>query len=290
MNISHLLNPVGSGYDQDAFDRRPSCSHSPDNERHDQTGTRPQMYESRKHLTSDSVEQLEHLSFWDARYNSDSDSSNSNENNNHRNNNNDLASDTTFSHGYDHDNRYHSDSPYSRSDHAYNTHALRKSNQPPTPGEEPLSPVVKTSSVDDPERTMGLINDKRKYMKQSNGSYHEAAEAEVGHNTSHSNQSEGSTVRSPRQSQSPSEPSPNHGQLTPESPDQQRQESGSDTSDAIPTTIVFQRNADGKFRCTWPRCGKEFAVESRLSTHYRIHSGKPPYPCGYPGCTKAFHT
>ncbi|KAF9918884.1 hypothetical protein BX616_004621 [Lobosporangium transversale] len=55
-------------------------------------------------------------------------------------------------------------------------------------------------------------------------------------------------------------------------------------------TPKFERNADGKFRCTWPRCGKEFPLESRLSTHYRIHSGKPPYPCGYPGCTKAFHT
>ncbi|KAF9275851.1 hypothetical protein BGZ88_002091, partial [Linnemannia elongata] len=43
-------------------------------------------------------------------------------------------------------------------------------------------------------------------------------------------------------------------------------------------------------RCTFPRCGKEFSSESRLSTHIRIHSGKPPYPCDYPGCTKAFHT
>ncbi|KAF9345699.1 hypothetical protein BGX26_002865, partial [Mortierella sp. AD094] len=44
------------------------------------------------------------------------------------------------------------------------------------------------------------------------------------------------------------------------------------------------------FRCSWPRCGKEFTVESRLSTHYRVHSGKPLYLCGYPGCNKAFHT
>ncbi|KAI8355000.1 hypothetical protein B0O80DRAFT_450354 [Mortierella sp. GBAus27b] len=91
-------------------------------------------------------------------------------------------------------------------------------------------------------------------------------------------------------SKSPSEPLSTFGQTTPESPDQQRQESSGDTSDTAPATPKFERNADGKFRCTWPRCGKEFAAESRLSTHYRIHSGKPPYPCGYPGCTKAFHT
>ncbi|GJJ77347.1 hypothetical protein EMPS_09706 [Entomortierella parvispora] len=55
-------------------------------------------------------------------------------------------------------------------------------------------------------------------------------------------------------------------------------------------TPDFERNSDGKFRCSWPRCGKEFTVASRLTTHYRIHSGKPPYLCGYKGCEKAFHT
>ncbi|KAF9117191.1 hypothetical protein BGX27_000040 [Mortierella sp. AM989] len=55
-------------------------------------------------------------------------------------------------------------------------------------------------------------------------------------------------------------------------------------------TPDFERNADGKFRCSWPRCGKEFTVASRLTTHYRIHSGKPPYLCGYKDCQKAFHT
>ena len=49
-------------------------------------------------------------------------------------------------------------------------------------------------------------------------------------------------------------------------------------------------NLKNRIRCTFPRCGKEFSNESRLSTHIRIHSGKPPYPCDYPGCTKAFHT
>ncbi|KAK3819149.1 MAG: mszf59-1, partial [Linnemannia elongata] len=42
--------------------------------------------------------------------------------------------------------------------------------------------------------------------------------------------------------------------------------------------------------CSWPRCGKEFTVASRLTTHFRIHSGKPPYLCGYKDCQKAFHT
>ncbi|KAF9167613.1 hypothetical protein BGX20_011552 [Mortierella sp. AD010] len=51
-------------------------------------------------------------------------------------------------------------------------------------------------------------------------------------------------------------------------------------------TPDFERNADGN----WPRCGKEFTVASRLTTHYRIHSGKPPYLCGYKDCQKAFHT
>ncbi|KAG0305343.1 hypothetical protein BGZ98_004277 [Dissophora globulifera] len=55
-------------------------------------------------------------------------------------------------------------------------------------------------------------------------------------------------------------------------------------------TPHFEKNADGKFRCSWPRCGKEFTVASRLTTHYRIHSGKPPYLCGYKDCQKAFHT
>ncbi|OAQ34315.1 hypothetical protein K457DRAFT_68017, partial [Linnemannia elongata AG-77] len=45
-----------------------------------------------------------------------------------------------------------------------------------------------------------------------------------------------------------------------------------------------------RFRCSWPRCGKEFTVASRLTTHFRIHSGKPPYLCGYKDCQKAFHT
>ncbi|KAF9926060.1 hypothetical protein FBU30_004281 [Linnemannia zychae] len=54
--------------------------------------------------------------------------------------------------------------------------------------------------------------------------------------------------------------------------------------------LTFERSGDGKIRCTFPRCGKEFSNESRLSTHIRIHSGKPPYPCDYPGCMKAFHT
>ncbi|KAF9582575.1 hypothetical protein BGW38_000041 [Lunasporangiospora selenospora] len=52
----------------------------------------------------------------------------------------------------------------------------------------------------------------------------------------------------------------------------------------------FEKNADGKYRCSWPRCGKEFTVASRLTTHFRIHSGKPPYLCGYKDCQKAFHT
>ncbi|KAF9292541.1 hypothetical protein BGZ68_003447 [Mortierella alpina] len=56
------------------------------------------------------------------------------------------------------------------------------------------------------------------------------------------------------------------------------------------STPTFKRNADGKYRCTWPSCGKEFSAESRLVVHYRIHLGKPPYPCDYQGCTKAFHT
>ncbi|KAG0250435.1 hypothetical protein BG011_008342 [Mortierella polycephala] len=55
-------------------------------------------------------------------------------------------------------------------------------------------------------------------------------------------------------------------------------------------TPDFEKNADGKYRCSWPRCGKEFTVASRLTTHFRIHSGKPPYLCGYKDCQKAFHT
>ncbi|KAI8350479.1 hypothetical protein B0O80DRAFT_129813 [Mortierella sp. GBAus27b] len=57
-----------------------------------------------------------------------------------------------------------------------------------------------------------------------------------------------------------------------------------------PPTPDFEKNADGKYRCSWPRCGKEFTVVSRLTTHYRIHTGKPPYLCGYKDCQKAFHT
>ncbi|KAG0048378.1 hypothetical protein BGZ83_006660 [Gryganskiella cystojenkinii] len=62
-----------------------------------------------------------------------------------------------------------------------------------------------------------------------------------------------------------------------------------DVAESSPTPD-FERNSDGKFRCSWPRCGKEFTVASRLTTHYRIHSGKPPYLCGYKDCQKAFHT
>ncbi|KAF9955715.1 hypothetical protein BGZ72_003474 [Mortierella alpina] len=81
----------------------------------------------------------------------------------------------------------------------------------------------------------------------------------------------------PPQTPSPSQDSP--GDTV---PDQEAQESS--------PTPDFERNADGKFRCSWPRCGKEFTVASRLTTHFRIHSGKPPYLCGYKDCQKAFHT
>ncbi|KAF9929883.1 hypothetical protein FBU30_001132 [Linnemannia zychae] len=84
-------------------------------------------------------------------------------------------------------------------------------------------------------------------------------------------------VKSPSQTQSPSQDTPGDDSTDQEAPD------SSPTPD-------FERNADGKFRCSWPRCGKEFTVASRLSTHFRIHSGKPPYLCGYKDCQKAFHT
>ncbi|KAF9355287.1 hypothetical protein BGX26_006767 [Mortierella sp. AD094] len=67
-------------------------------------------------------------------------------------------------------------------------------------------------------------------------------------------------------------------------------EDGANDSFQSSPTPDFEKNADGKFRCSWPRCGKEFTVASRLTTHYRIHSGKPPYLCGYKDCQKAFHT
>ncbi|KAF9362317.1 hypothetical protein BGX34_006405 [Mortierella sp. NVP85] len=64
-----------------------------------------------------------------------------------------------------------------------------------------------------------------------------------------------------------------------------------DTSSSQPPSMPdFEKNADGKYRCGWPRCGKEFQIASRLTTHYRIHTGKPPYLCGYKDCQKAFHT
>ncbi|KAG0290386.1 hypothetical protein BGZ96_006142 [Linnemannia gamsii] len=84
-------------------------------------------------------------------------------------------------------------------------------------------------------------------------------------------------LKSPAQPQSPSQDTPGD-----ESMDQDAPESS--------PTPDFERNADGKFRCSWPRCGKEFTVASRLTTHFRIHSGKPPYLCGYKDCQKAFHT
>ncbi|KAH7057466.1 hypothetical protein BKA57DRAFT_128931 [Linnemannia elongata] len=84
-------------------------------------------------------------------------------------------------------------------------------------------------------------------------------------------------IKSPAQTHSPSQDT-----LGDESMDQDAPESS--------PTPDFERNADGKFRCSWPRCGKEFTVASRLTTHFRIHSGKPPYLCGYKDCQKAFHT
>ncbi|KAF9901447.1 hypothetical protein EC991_006095 [Linnemannia zychae] len=84
-------------------------------------------------------------------------------------------------------------------------------------------------------------------------------------------------AKSPAQVQSPSQDTPGEEALEQDAPE------SSPTPD-------FERNADGKFRCSWPRCGKEFTVASRLTTHFRIHSGKPPYLCGYKDCQKAFHT
>ncbi|KAK3827463.1 MAG: hypothetical protein J3Q66DRAFT_320336 [Benniella sp.] len=278
MNISHLLNPVAP--DQDRFSP-PSPILDGGDGGGGGGGGRPSFHPSRKHSSSDSVEQLERLTFNDHPYSHDH-----------------SACDTK-THGHA---RFHTDTtlftPYSQSDHAYNTHALRKTNQPPTPGEEP-SCVHRLSPKCDPERSFDL-EDRRKSLKRSSGSFGESSEPEQGNTSNNSSRSSSSSsssttssvgsssIKSPSQSSSPSEPSPIHG-LSTEFPDQ-RQESSGDSSDATPTTPKFERNADGKFRCTWPRCGKEFAVESRLSTHYRIHSGKPPYPCGYPGCNKAFHT
>ncbi|KAG0069102.1 hypothetical protein BGZ93_011132 [Podila epicladia] len=72
--------------------------------------------------------------------------------------------------------------------------------------------------------------------------------------------------------------------------DSQDEDTGDqDTSESSPQPD-FERNAEGKYRCSWPRCGKEFTVASRLTTHFRIHNGKPPYLCGYKDCQKAFHT
>ncbi|KAG0039035.1 hypothetical protein BGZ82_009939 [Podila clonocystis] len=74
------------------------------------------------------------------------------------------------------------------------------------------------------------------------------------------------------------------------SQDSQDEDTGDqDTSESSPQPD-FERNAEGKYRCSWPRCGKEFTVASRLTTHFRIHNGKPPYLCGYKDCQKAFHT
>ncbi|KAF9302844.1 hypothetical protein BGZ74_004738 [Mortierella antarctica] len=68
--------------------------------------------------------------------------------------------------------------------------------------------------------------------------------------------------------------------------DSQDEDTGDqDTSESSPQPD-FERNAEGN----WPRCGKEFTVASRLTTHFRIHNGKPPYLCGYKDCQKAFHT
>ncbi|KAG0208102.1 hypothetical protein BGX28_000858 [Mortierella sp. GBA30] len=79
-------------------------------------------------------------------------------------------------------------------------------------------------------------------------------------------------------------------QTQPQSQDTQGDTTTDQESQESSPTPDFERNADGKFRCSWPRCGKEFTVASRLTTHFRIHSGKPPYLCGYKDCQKAFHT
>ncbi|KAF8986163.1 hypothetical protein BGZ46_008507 [Entomortierella lignicola] len=153
-----------------------------------------------------------------------------------------------------------------KSNQNYNTHALWTANQPPTPGEEPpgITPKLPPMAIRDYE------HDKGQEVDDQNGNKRKYALSYV------SDGAESSSGRENNQGQ---------GQAT-ESPNHLKQEG----RDSIEVTPRFERNADGKFRCSWPRCGKEFAVESRLSTHYRIHSGKPPYPCGYPGCNKAFHT
>ncbi|KAF9436021.1 hypothetical protein BGZ76_005010 [Entomortierella beljakovae] len=47
----------------------------------------------------------------------------------------------------------------------------------------------------------------------------------------------------------------------------------------------FERSVDGKFRCTWPRCGKEFASSS-LSHHRVVHSDQNlrPFVCRHDRC------
>ena len=47
-------------------------------------------------------------------------------------------------------------------------------------------------------------------------------------------------------------------------------------------------NKDKPYPCTWPGCTKAFPTKRHLDDDRRTHTGERAYPCTWPGCPKAF--
>ncbi|KAK0161767.1 hypothetical protein PV327_008182 [Microctonus hyperodae] len=61
---------------------------------------------------------------------------------------------------------------------------------------------------------------------------------------------------------------------------------GRPRADALTNLMMQGSTSPSSIKCRY--CNRVFPREKSLQAHLRTHTGERPYPCDYPGCTKAF--